>query len=96
MFDSLSLPQPSTSAIIQCTVSSFHVHVDVLLESLLGRLPVDNIPDSAEVFGLAVLVLKVVCVLPRVNSEQGAELANDRILVRICSDLNGASLGVLH
>ena len=29
-----------------------------LLETLLGRLPVDDIPDSLEVLGLSVLVLK--------------------------------------
>ena len=29
-----------------------------LLETLLGRFPVDHVPDSVEVFGLAVLVLQ--------------------------------------
>jgi len=29
-----------------------------LLETLLGRLPVDDTPDSLEVLGLSVLVLK--------------------------------------
>jgi hypothetical protein len=29
-----------------------------LLETLLGGLPVDHVPDSIEIFGLAVLILE--------------------------------------
>lgn len=29
-------------------------------ESLLGRLPVDDIPDCAEIFGFSVLILEIV------------------------------------
>ncbi|KAF5852929.1 hypothetical protein GGP41_001493 [Bipolaris sorokiniana] len=67
-----------------------------LLETLLSRLPVDNIPDSLEVLGLAVLVVEVDLLLPRVDTEDGAELANHRVLVGICLDLDAASLRVLH
>jgi len=31
-----------------------------LLEALLSRLPVDDVPNGLEVFGLAILVVKVV------------------------------------
>ena len=34
--------------------------------------------------------------LPRVDTEDGAELANHRVLVGICLDLDAASLRVLH
>lgn len=33
-------------------------YITNLLEALLGRLPVDDLPDSLEVLGLAVLVLE--------------------------------------
>jgi hypothetical protein len=67
-----------------------------LLEALLSRLPVDDIPDGLKVFGLAVLVIKVVSVLPRINTEDGLELANNGILVCVCPDLDGTSLCVLN
>lgn len=37
-------------------------------ESLLGRLPVDHIPDGTEVFGLAVLVLEIVLCIVSINA----------------------------
>jgi hypothetical protein len=67
------------------------------LEALLGRLPVHHVPDSLEVFRLAVLVLEtmrmsasyknsssrslLVGVFPSINSEDRAELANDGVLI---------------
>lgn len=39
-----------------------------LAEPLGHRLPVDDVPNSAEVLGLAVLVLQVVSVLPGVDA----------------------------
>lgn len=67
-----------------------------LLEALLRGLPVDDIPDGAEVFCFAVLVLEVVCVLPSVDAENRSELANDWVLVRVCLDLNSASVHILY
>ena len=67
-----------------------------LLQPLLSRLPVNNIPDSREVLSLAVLVLQVVRVLPSVNTEDGAELADHRVLVGVCLDADVAGLHVLH
>ena len=67
-----------------------------LLETLLGRLPVDDVPDGVEVLSLSVLVLKVVGVLPGVDAQNGPELAHDRVLVRVRLDLDAAGLGVLH
>jgi hypothetical protein len=67
-----------------------------LLQPLLRRLPVHNIPDSREVLRLAVLVLQVVRVLPGVNAEDGAELADHRVLVGVCLDADVAGLHVLH
>merc|ERR1712232_1152884 len=64
-------------------------------EPLLCCLPVDNIPDSAEVLSLSVLVLEIVSMLPSVNTKQRLVLANDRVLVGICLDANVASLCVL-
>lgn len=67
-----------------------------LLQPLLSRLPVDNVPDGREVLGLAVLVLQVVCVLPGVNAEDRAELADHGVLVGVGLDANVAGLHVLH
>ena len=67
-----------------------------LLQPLLSRLPVNNIPDSREVLGLAVLVLQVVRVLPGINTKDGAELANDGVLVGVGLDADVAGLHILH
>lgn len=42
-----------------------------LLESLLGRSEVDDVPDGFEVVCLYVLVLKVEGVLPSVDADKG-------------------------
>jgi hypothetical protein len=67
-----------------------------LLQPLLRRLPVNNIPHSREVLGLAVLVLQVVGVLPGINTKNGAELADDGVLVGVGLDADVAGLHVLH
>lgn len=77
------------------------VHIDsssisCLLEALLSSLPVNDIPNSAEVFGLAVLILQVVSVLPRIDTKDRAELADNGVLVCVGADLDGAGLDVLH
>ena len=73
--------------------SLYHSH---LLQPLLSGLPVDNVPDGREVLGLAVLVLQVVGVLPGVDTKDGAELANNGVLVGVGLDADVASLHVLH
>ena len=67
-----------------------------LLQPLLRRLPVNNIPNSREVLRLAVLVLKVVRVLPGVDAEDRAELADHGVLVGVGLDADVAGLHVLH
>lgn len=67
-----------------------------LLESLLRRLPVHDIPNSAKVLRLAILVLQVVRVLPRINAQNGTELTHHGVLVRICLDLDRTSVGILY
>lgn len=66
-----------------------------LAEPLGHGLPVDDIPDGAEVLGLAVLVLQVVGVLPGVDAQQGDQVAGDWVLVRAGDQAQGASLLVL-
>lgn len=66
------------------------------LETLLGGLPVKDIPDGLEVLGLAVLVLEVVCVLPCIDTQDGSVLADNWVLVCVCLDQDLASLVVLH
>ena len=56
-------------------------------ESLLGSLPINNIPYSTEIFGLAVLILKIISVLPSINSQKRLELAHNWILVGVGLDL---------
>jgi len=67
-----------------------------LLQSLLNRLPVDDIPDRRKVLGLAVLVLQVVGVLPRIDTQERGVLAHHRVLVGVCPDLHLARLVILH
>jgi hypothetical protein len=71
-------------------------HPPNLLQPLLRGLPVDNIPNSREVLRLAVLVLQIVRVLPRINAENRAELADHRVLVGVRLDADVARLHVLH
>lgn len=42
-----------------------------LLETLLGRLEVDDVPNSLEVIGLDVLVLQIEGMFPGVDADQG-------------------------
>lgn len=62
----------------------------LLLETLGNGAPVDNVPDGAKVFGLAVLVLEVVGVLPCVDAQQRLQVASNRVLVRAGDDAEGA------
>lgn len=66
------------------------------LETLLGGLPVEHIPDGLEVLGLAVLILQVVCVLPCIDTQNGSVLAHNRVLVCVRLDQDLAGLVVLH
>jgi hypothetical protein len=66
-------------------------------KTLLNSLPVDHLPDCLEILGLAVLVLQAACalaevgrespkhllvgVLPSIDTEEGLELADNRVLV---------------
>ena len=62
--------------------TSPHLYRDfLLLKALANGAPVDDVPDCAEVLGLAVLVLEVVGVFPGVNAHQGLEVAGDGVLV---------------
>lgn len=66
-----------------------------LAEPLGHGLPVDDVPDGAEVLGLAVLVLQVVGVLPGVDAQQGDQVAGDGVLVRAGDEAQRARLLVL-
>lgn len=66
-------------------------------KSLLNRLPVNHLPDSLEILGLAILVLetilvsiasgkvrgkdKLVGMLPGIDSQERGELPDDSILI---------------
>lgn len=63
------------------------------MEPLRHGLPVDDVPDGAEVFGLAVLVLQIVGVLPGINSQQRDQVASNRVLV--CTGYKRQSAAVL-
>jgi len=67
-----------------------------LLKPLLGSLPVDDVPNRLEVLGLSVLVVEVIRMLPGIDAEKGAELADDGILVGIGPNLHTARLDILH
>lgn len=66
-----------------------------LAEPLGHSLPVDNVPDGAEVLGLAVLVLQVVGVLPGIDAQQGDQVAGDGVLVGTGDQAQRAGLLVL-
>lgn len=57
----------SSSFEVPLTSPSFQYKF-ILLKALGNGAPVDNVPNGAEVFGLSVLVLEVVRVLPGVNT----------------------------
>ena len=61
-----------------------------LLQPLFRRLPVDDLPNSLEVFSLPVLVL------PGIDAQNGTELADDEVLVCIRLDADLARLHILH
>jgi hypothetical protein len=43
-------------------------------ETLGNCLPVDHLPDSLQVLGTSILVLKIVGVLPNINTEKRDEV----------------------
>lgn len=73
----------------------FDFFVSPSLQSALHSLPVNYIPDSTKILSLSVLVLKIVRMLPSINTQQWSVLAYDWILVCICSNLDLTSLVVL-
>ena len=73
----------------------YNMFLPTSLQPLLYRLPVDHIPDRREVFCLAVLILQVISMLPRINTQKWCVLADHRILVGIRPDLDLAGLIVL-
>lgn len=67
-----------------------------LLKPLLRSLPVNNIPDRAEILRLPVLILQIVRMLPRVNPQQRPVLSHDRVLIGIGAHGNRARLRILN
>lgn len=55
-------------------------------ETFGNSLPVNDLPDSLQIFGTSILVLKVVCVFPDINTEKWDEVKQG-ILVLSASDL---------
>lgn len=66
-----------------------------LLKPRGDSLPVDNIPDSLEIFSLAVLVLEIVGMLPSIDAQQRDVLAGHWILVGTGCDTKGTALLIL-
>lgn len=91
----LSWHRHVTSRLVSIPFSHLTPNDQRLSKSLLSSLPVQHIPDSLEVFSLAVLVLKVISVLPSINTQDWSELASDWVLVGVVLDRELASLGVL-
>lgn len=60
---------PYLSCPTLCTVNNFRIKYR-LLEPLLRGLPVYNVPDGIEVFGLLVAILKIIGMLPGVDSKE--------------------------
>lgn len=61
----------TTTSICNLHLRQFRVSIPHLcLESLGNSLPVDDIPNCAEVLGLSVLILQVVGVLPGIDTKQ--------------------------
>jgi hypothetical protein len=71
------------------------MHPPASLQPLLDRLPINHVPDRREVLRLPVLVLQVVRMLPRINTQERRELPHDRVLVGVRPDLDLARLVVL-
>ena len=69
----------------------------VLAEAFRNGVPVDDLPNSLEVVGANVLVLKVVSVLPDINAQQWDQASGrlERILIGSCGDLQTLELLVV-
>lgn len=70
--------------------------ISILRKSLLNSLPIHNVPNRTEVFGLSVLVLQIVRMLPGVDTQQRCVFAHDWVLVGVSSDLYLTRFVVLH
>lgn len=62
-----------------------HYYITNLLEALLGGLPVDDLPDCLEVFGLAVLVLETVTTVRACTDDRKIECY---ILIGVLPSIN--------
>lgn len=72
-----------------------HNPTPLLLKPLRHIPPVNHLPNRTEVLRLAVLVLQVVRVLPRVNAHQRLQVARHGVLVRAGDETEGAGCLVL-
>lgn len=70
----------TNAALFPVLILAIRLHT-LFLESLGNSSPVDDIPNSAKVLSLAVLVLQVVGVLPGVDSQKRLQVAGDGVLV---------------
>lgn len=61
--------------------------LDTLRKPLLRCLPVDDVPDGLEVFGLAVLVLKAVARQKQSGTKQPNKLTSMRAPKHRCREL---------
>lgn len=63
--------------------------------ALLGRLPVDDIPNVVDIGGLAIEILEVVCVLPHVDAKERCVAHHDGLLVGERDDAQLTRAGLL-
>src|SRR5258708_32844347 len=69
-------------------------HSAVLLESLIHRVPVDDVPPRGEVVGPAVLVLQIVGMFPDIDAENRLfAFHHPAVLVRGALDVQLAARG---
>ena len=81
---------PEITSGIQKPFCSLYKTTLLLLKALRNGAPVDDLPDGAEVLGLAVLVLQIVGVLPSVDTHEGLEVAGHGVLVGAGDETEGA------
>ena len=66
-----------------------------LRKPLLRLLPIHHIPNRIEILRLPILILQVIRMLPRIDSQQRNILPNDRILIRVRSHFHRTRLRIL-
>lgn len=66
------------------------------LETLFGRLPIEDPPDVLDILRFTIKVLKIVSMLPHVHPKEGSYAGFDRILIFRCRNAEPTGIIMLY